>query len=44
LFAEKVIPHLRDIWSDYADDNRFWIDPMKNRAQPEPNPVKEAAE
>ena len=44
LFAEKVVPHLRDIWSDYADDNRFWIEPMENRVQPEPNPVEEAAE
>jgi alkanesulfonate monooxygenase SsuD/methylene tetrahydromethanopterin reductase-like flavin-dependent oxidoreductase (luciferase family) len=28
LFAEEVMPRLRDVWPDYADDDRFWIHPL----------------
>jgi alkanesulfonate monooxygenase SsuD/methylene tetrahydromethanopterin reductase-like flavin-dependent oxidoreductase (luciferase family) len=31
LFAEKVLPHLRNIFPDYADDDRFWCKPMNKR-------------
>ena len=40
LFAEKVIPHLRNLWPDYDNqDDRFWIHPMSKRV-----PLKVAAE
>ena len=34
LFADEVIPQLRDMWPEYKDDNRFWISPIDhaNRA------------
>ena len=41
LFAEEVIPKLRDMWPEYdADDKRFWIQPLdpKSRARREPLP------
>jgi alkanesulfonate monooxygenase SsuD/methylene tetrahydromethanopterin reductase-like flavin-dependent oxidoreductase (luciferase family) len=28
LFAEQVMPKLRDMWPEYADDDRFWIKPL----------------
>jgi len=28
LFAEKVLPKLRNMFPDYADDNRFWCKPI----------------
>ncbi len=28
LFAEEVIPQLRDLWPDYATDDRFWVHPL----------------
>jgi hypothetical protein len=28
LFAREVMPHLREMWPDYADDDRFWIHPI----------------
>ncbi|MBV1905005.1 MAG: LLM class flavin-dependent oxidoreductase [Pseudomonadales bacterium] len=28
LFAEEVIPKLRNVFPDYADDDRFWINPI----------------
>ncbi len=31
MFAEKVMPALRDMWPDHADDDRFWIHPMSDR-------------
>jgi hypothetical protein len=31
LFAEKVMPKLRDIFPEQAADNRFWCKPMANR-------------
>ena len=38
LFAEKVMPHLRDIWKDdkHENDPRFWIRPLAERATPAP--------
>ncbi|HIF09033.1 MAG TPA: LLM class flavin-dependent oxidoreductase [Sneathiellales bacterium] len=44
LFGEKVLPHLRNIWPDHADDNRFWISPMEDRQAPGPIGGVEAAE
>lgn len=32
LFAEQVMPHLRDMWPEHADDNRFWISPIEQQA------------
>ena len=32
LFAEQVIPKLRNMWPEYDDDNRFWIDPIEKQA------------
>ncbi len=31
LFAEKVMPKLRDMFPDWADDNRFWTTPLEKR-------------
>ncbi len=31
LFAEKVMPKLRNMFPDYADDNRFWTTPLDKR-------------
>ncbi len=39
LFAEKVMPHLRDIWPDHADDYRFWCSPLAHRVAPAPLPA-----
>ena len=35
LFAEQVIPKLRDEWPEFKDDNRFWIDPLPEQAERE---------
>jgi len=37
LFAEKVMPHLRDMWPEWKDDNRWWCKPMEERLHPEEN-------
>ena len=34
LFAEKVMPKLRNIFPEHAADNRFWCKPMANRVSP----------
>ena len=34
LFAEKVMPKLRNIFPEFADDGRFWCKPLANRAVP----------
>ena len=34
LFAEKVMPHLRNMFPEYADDDRFWCHPIAKRAVP----------
>jgi alkanesulfonate monooxygenase SsuD/methylene tetrahydromethanopterin reductase-like flavin-dependent oxidoreductase (luciferase family) len=39
LFAEKVMPHLRDIWGKDSHDDRFWIHPLEKRAVPAPLPA-----
>ena len=31
LFAEKVMPKLRNMFPDFADDDRFWAKPLENR-------------
>ena len=31
LFAEKVMPKLRDMFPEWADDNRFWTTPLDKR-------------
>ena len=35
LFAEKVMPHLRDLWPEWKDDDRWWIHPLEDRLRPE---------
>src|SRR5437870_3859808 len=35
LFAEKVMPHLRDMWPDWKHDERWWMHPMDDRIRPE---------
>jgi alkanesulfonate monooxygenase SsuD/methylene tetrahydromethanopterin reductase-like flavin-dependent oxidoreductase (luciferase family) len=32
LFAEEVMPQLRDMWPEYAHDDRFWIHPLGTHA------------
>jgi len=31
LFAEKVMPRLRDLWPEYAGDDRWWVKPLASR-------------
>ena len=35
LFAEKVMPHLRDLWPEWKHDERWWMHPMDDRLRPE---------
>jgi alkanesulfonate monooxygenase SsuD/methylene tetrahydromethanopterin reductase-like flavin-dependent oxidoreductase (luciferase family) len=35
LFAEKVMPSLRDIWPELESDDRWWPKGMENRVRPE---------
>ena len=35
LFAEQVMPHLRDMWPEWKDDNRWWCQPLDERLRPE---------
>jgi alkanesulfonate monooxygenase SsuD/methylene tetrahydromethanopterin reductase-like flavin-dependent oxidoreductase (luciferase family) len=35
LFAEKIMPQLRDIWPEWKNDDRFWIKPLETRVRPE---------
>jgi alkanesulfonate monooxygenase SsuD/methylene tetrahydromethanopterin reductase-like flavin-dependent oxidoreductase (luciferase family) len=35
LFAEKVMPGLRDLWPEWKHDGRWWPQPMEDRVQPE---------
>ncbi len=35
LFAEKVMPALRDIWPEWKNDDRFWCKPLETRVRPE---------
>jgi alkanesulfonate monooxygenase SsuD/methylene tetrahydromethanopterin reductase-like flavin-dependent oxidoreductase (luciferase family) len=34
LFATKVMPGLRHLWPDHADDDRWWIHPLEDRVDP----------
>jgi alkanesulfonate monooxygenase SsuD/methylene tetrahydromethanopterin reductase-like flavin-dependent oxidoreductase (luciferase family) len=34
LFAEKVMPKLRNMFPDFGSDDRFWCKPMKTRVTP----------
>jgi alkanesulfonate monooxygenase SsuD/methylene tetrahydromethanopterin reductase-like flavin-dependent oxidoreductase (luciferase family) len=34
LFAEKVMPKLRNFFPEYANDHRFWCKPLSKRARP----------
>jgi len=34
LFAAKVMPELKGLWPEYADDDRWWIKPLENRVDP----------
>ena len=44
LFAEKVMPKLRDVWPDHVGDDRWWCKPLEDRVRPEENfPVRDAA-
>jgi len=31
LFADKVLPKLRNIFPEWADDDRFWCHPIEKR-------------
>jgi alkanesulfonate monooxygenase SsuD/methylene tetrahydromethanopterin reductase-like flavin-dependent oxidoreductase (luciferase family) len=35
LFAEKVMPKLRDVWPEWKHDERWWPKPMQDRVAPE---------
>ncbi len=35
LFAEKVMPQLKNLWPDYTDDDRWWPKPLAGRVEPE---------
>ncbi|HET6875460.1 MAG TPA: hypothetical protein VFH70_11800, partial [Acidimicrobiales bacterium] len=34
LFAEKVMPRLRDMWPEWKDDDRWWCHPLEDRVDP----------
>jgi alkanesulfonate monooxygenase SsuD/methylene tetrahydromethanopterin reductase-like flavin-dependent oxidoreductase (luciferase family) len=36
LFADKVLPHLRNMWPEHDGDDRFWCRPLPRLAQPAP--------
>jgi len=35
LFAEKVMPKLRNLWPDWEHDDRWWMKPLASRVRPE---------
>jgi len=35
LFAEQVMPKLRNMWPDHDGDDRWWIKPLDSRVRPE---------
>ena len=39
LFAEEVIPNLKEAWPDHADDDRFWIHPINQAPRSGVDPV-----
>ncbi|HEY4342801.1 MAG TPA: LLM class flavin-dependent oxidoreductase [Parvibaculum sp.] len=42
LFAEKVMPKLRNMFPEYADDGRFWCKPLAKQAVPGSLPNEQA--
>jgi alkanesulfonate monooxygenase SsuD/methylene tetrahydromethanopterin reductase-like flavin-dependent oxidoreductase (luciferase family) len=42
LFAEEVMPALRDVWPEWRQDDRFWIKPLPTRRTPAPVGGREA--
>ena len=34
LFAEKVMPRLRNMWPEYENDDRWWCKPLDTRLDP----------
>jgi alkanesulfonate monooxygenase SsuD/methylene tetrahydromethanopterin reductase-like flavin-dependent oxidoreductase (luciferase family) len=34
LFANQVMPELRDLWPDHGGDDRWWIHPLEDRVDP----------
>jgi alkanesulfonate monooxygenase SsuD/methylene tetrahydromethanopterin reductase-like flavin-dependent oxidoreductase (luciferase family) len=39
LFAERVMPALRDLWPEWKDDGRFWIHPLPAAERRAPAPL-----
>ncbi len=35
LFAEQVMPKLRDLWPEWRADDRWWPKPIADRLEPE---------
>ena len=35
LFAEKVMPSLKNIWPELETDERWWCHPIEDRVRPE---------
>ena len=35
MFADKVMPQLRNMWPEWEHDDRWWIHPLHTRVQPE---------
>jgi hypothetical protein len=35
LFAERVMPELRDMWPEWKEDARWWCRPYEGRVRPE---------
>ncbi len=44
LFAEQVMPKLRNVFPEYADDSRFWCHPLAKRVTPAALPVEALAQ
>ena len=40
LFAEQVMPALRNMWPEWEQDERWWIHPLESRVRPE-SPARE---
>ena len=43
LFAEKVMPKLRNMFPEYANDDRFWCQPLDKRVKPGSLPTEREA-
>ena len=43
LFAEQVMPKLRNVFPEYANDSRFWCHPLAKRVTPAALPVEALA-